>query len=179
MRIVAFIPVVFISSILIAQENVMSVRAGLIGAWFQYENAVADLGVVDYELGYVYGLYGNSTKVDFVSTTTISIEPKWYYNLNRRDKKGKNITNNTGNYFSLEFLYIPNWLTSSNVQTQPFQEPGVAISYSFVPKYGFRRSFSDKFNFEFAFGVGQTWYEDQSSVTQAALDVKFGYIIGQ
>ena len=168
--------ILLFASGLYAQENVKSVRAGLLGVWFQYENAISELGVMDYEIGYIGGLYGSGNKVNVVFTTALSIEPKWYYNLNRRLKKEKNTRNNTGNYLSVEFQYIPNWLTSTNVRTQPFEDPGVAISYTFVPKYGFRRSFSDKFNFEFAFGIGNTWYEDQSSEIAAALDIKFGYI---
>ncbi len=42
-------------------------------------------------------------------TPVITAEPRWYYNLNKRVSKSKNIEGNSGNFISLKTSYHPDW----------------------------------------------------------------------
>ena len=80
----------------------------------------------------------------------LSIEPRYYLNLNRRSQKGKRIDGNSGNYLSLYTCFQPGFgITSGNVDLFP-------ATY-IIPTYGLRRNMGKRFNFEVAFGVGYGW----------------------
>jgi hypothetical protein len=78
------------------------------------------------------------------------VEPRYYYNLKRRNNKGKRIDGNSGNYLSLNFGYNSDFIISSSDVTL---FPGISM----IPMYGIRRNIGQRFNFEFAFGLGYQW----------------------
>ncbi len=102
----------------------------------------------------------------------ISLIPKYYYNLNRRLEKEKNIKNNSGNYLALDITYTPNWFVISNVK-------GIEVNemISFVPTWGLRRNFAKNFNYEFKAGLGIGKILQKGYATQAVpeLSFKIGY----
>ncbi|HFS67123.1 MAG TPA: hypothetical protein ENK67_02820 [Flavobacteriia bacterium] len=53
---------------------------------------------------------GTNNKVDYIFTSIISAEPRYYYNFNKRIEKGKKILNNSTNYISAELFYVPDIL---------------------------------------------------------------------
>ncbi|HLW15693.1 MAG TPA: hypothetical protein VKX30_09380 [Flavobacteriaceae bacterium] len=102
--------------------------------------------------------------------TSIRAEPRYYYNLSKRDSKGKSTSNNAGSYLGLELSYLPDLLTSTN-------RKGVDVSkaLNLIPKYGLRRNISSVVSFEFAFGVGYAWGEHNVNGTAVALDLRFDF----
>lgn len=82
----------------IAQDTIASVeksnfgiQTGLIGLWgfneYKLSNPISLRSEIGVQLGF-------STGYDKTYTTifpSLSIEPRWYYNLNKRLRKGKNI----------------------------------------------------------------------------------------
>jgi hypothetical protein len=39
----------------------------------------------------------------------LTLEPRYYYNLENRNSRGKKTSKNSGNYFSLKTSYHPDW----------------------------------------------------------------------
>lgn len=73
----------------------------------------------------------------------------FYYNLDRRENLGKDMSRNSGNYFSLRTLY---GFTESELYNS---NNNIELSNTFViaPKYGIKRAFGKNFFYEFAFGL--------------------------
>jgi hypothetical protein len=92
-----------------------------------------------------------------------TIEPRWYYNLNKRRANGKSGNNLLGNYLSFEMLY----------QNQSFKKhhfdntfaPFHIESLTFTPLWGTQQQFSKRlfYDFKLGWGVrtsqeGKKWY---------------------
>lgn len=82
-------------------------------------------------------------------TPFLTLEPRWYYSLDRRKRLGKKTYNNSSNYISLETSYISN--KTPLINNGDFD---VVSAITIIPKYGIRRAFAKHFNYEFSAGVG-------------------------
>ncbi len=141
------------------ENNLWGATIGLVEGKLQYETKLTRLSTVRFEAGldlltYSYTTYySNSTfkeKTGSLIAPTLTIEPIFYYNLDRRSRLGKNISKNTGNYFSLRtfFAFAENEISNSN------KEFTISNALIIIPKYGIRRSFAKQFFYEFGFGIG-------------------------
>ncbi len=149
-------------------EDLFGFKIGAVGAWINYEKSLTKKFTLNGEIGYEGGfLKGTDNDLDYIFTSTISLEPKYYYNILNRKSKNKNINKNAANYFGSEFCYVPNWLTSTNRNGVEVQE-----SFLIVPKYGLRRSLSKKLSFEFAFGIGYILNKNSSDNITYVLDLR-------
>lgn len=86
---------------------------------------------------------GNGT----VFNPNLRLEPRYYYNLEKREKKEKDISNNSGKFLSIAINYRPDIVVFSNNKNL-----GTVASYSIVPKWGIRRSLGRNFNYEAGLG---------------------------
>jgi len=150
-----------------AQENEAkpSVENNLWGAtiWvvegkLHYETKLTRLSTLRLETGVELLSYtstnfdGNTLKekTESILSPSITAEPLFYYNLDRRVRLGKNINKNTGNYFAIKtsFMFNESDLYNSNNNRK------VSNSFIITPKYGFKRNFSEQFCYELGFGIG-------------------------
>ncbi len=109
----------------------------------------------------------------FAFFPSISLQPKYYYNLKKRNEKGKNTAHNSGNYIGLQLGYTPDWFTISN-----YDHFTMYNQVHLVPTFGIRRSFTKSFNYEFKVGLGygSTFgYENNQSGAVIDLGMKIGY----
>lgn len=94
------------------------------------------------------GYFNNSSQWEVIPY--LNVEPRYYYNLNRRHQKRKRIDNNSGNYLSLFVCFQPGFgITSKNNDLFP--------AIYFIPTYGLRRNIGKHFNYEAALGFGYGW----------------------
>ncbi len=106
------------------------------------------------EIGFGFGWSGG----DWAVMPTLIVEPRYYYNLKRRQKLNKQIRNNSGNYLSAALGYTNGKLAISS------QGVEVHSTFNIIPMYGLRRNIGNDFNFEFAFGIGYGWtFKDYTS----------------
>ena len=106
------------------------------------------------EVGFDLGLFDTFLipgDVQTIWVPVISLEPRWYYNLNRRIRKGKRITRNTGNFLSLSVTYHPD-LFVLNINDP--RDIRIRDQIAIVPTYGLRRSLGKHFSYEFGIGFG-------------------------
>jgi hypothetical protein len=95
----------------------------------------------------------NNPEIEDQTTTIfapyVTLEPRWYYGLDRRSKLGRNTTNNSSNYISLKTSFI-----SSKTPIIKNGDFDVVSAIMIVPMYGIRRSFAKNFNYQFSGGYG-------------------------
>jgi hypothetical protein len=88
-----------------------------------------------------------------------NLSGRYYYNLEERQKKGKSILYNSGNYLALSVVYqtgvlSPDWPDKLD-QKQSYLSAG--------PVWGFQRTFKDNFHINIDLGFG--YYKAKSPVT--------------
>ncbi len=99
-----------------------------------------------------YSRIGYQPSVGFVSRLEIAAEPRWYYNLKKRNRKNKNTANNSASFISLRAIFTPNWLHISNIDTEFNSYNEIAL----IPTFGLRRTWWNHFDFE----LGLAWGMD-------------------
>ncbi|MDN3596569.1 hypothetical protein [Zunongwangia endophytica] len=158
------------------EESLFGVQTGFLGIWGYNELRLADQLTLRSEIGFNAGIWGGSSysnTFNYIFTPTITIEPRWYYNLKKRADKGRRTWNNGANFLSLETSLHPDLFTISN-----HDNVAVTNTIAFIPKWGIKRNIGQHFGFEIA--VGPLGYrinldDTRNSGTTATLDLKIGY----
>jgi len=144
-------------SMMNAQENSVKknsffgIQAGLFGANLYNETLLSKEFALRSEINFEASIWGGDlySKTGFALAPELSILPKWYYSLSKRENKGKNSNYNSANYISARVGFTPDWFVISNVD-------GIKVNpmLSIVPTWGLRRNFAKNFNYEFQVGLG-------------------------
>jgi len=87
----------------------------------------------------------------YIISPFLDLQEKWFYNLNKRVNKGKNIENNSGNFFSLRFITRGNSIAENINRTSNFD-------FAIGPTWGLQRKYGN--HFHFLFDVGPQYYFD-------------------
>lgn len=157
------------------ESRLTEAQAGILGAYFHQERLVSKRTTADLGLGLDGQIIsnGNGTLVMFVPV--LSAEPKFYYNINKREAKGKRVDNNSANYFSLDVKHHPNWFVLSNGHVD------VIPDLSLLASWGLRRAIGQHFSFQFAVGFGRYWVFDGLTYSANSLELKlrFGYVFSR
>ena len=132
------------------------------------------------ELGLDSGIIGNSIydETNFLMTPVLTLEPKWYYNLNKRVANARDINNNSGNFFSIKLSYNPDWFVISSSKNIDLLK-----QFSIIPSWGIRRNLGKHFNYETGFGIGYRYIFNEhdgtknniSNETAINLHLRIGY----
>ncbi len=164
------------------EKSVYGVQVGVLGFWAHHEAKLQNTISLRTEVGFDTGLFSSNsdysgTDVGVVFIPSISLEPRFYYNLQKRLDKGKNITKNSGNFIGLRLNYRPDWFTLSNVG-----KTSVADNVAIIPKWGVRRTLWNHFTYELGAGVGyrkyflkQYGYSDNPGEVAVDLHMRLGY----
>lgn len=150
-----------------------------IGLAYSYEYTFAPRATLVFSAGssYAYGKvlglkmdsdygFSFSTKDYHLVTGDIAIEPRFYYNLQKRHRKGKRTFGNSGGYLSANFDYsFPIAITNGWK---------AASIYTITPYWGFRRVWKH-FLFDLAGGVGYSGSTNGTSNIHPALKIGLGY----
>jgi hypothetical protein len=153
-----------LASCLFAQEkatDLFNTNIKFIGIGIQYEKSLSynftAVGTIDYIGGFSYTTDWNGEgDLNYIFTTSLNLEGRYYYNFDRRISKGKNTKNNSANYIALKGIYIPDLFTSASDNKTVDPQGSVVINY------GLKRSFSKNFFYEFYTGLGIAFYQDKN-----------------
>lgn len=98
------------------ERSTTGIQVGFLGVWAHNEARLANNLALRSEVGISTGTLGGGLhKETWVFMTPMFIlEPKLYYNLDQRSLKSKDISGNSGNFFSLRTTYFPDWFVISN-----------------------------------------------------------------
>jgi len=159
------------------EKSFSGVQIGLFGTGIYNELRLADKIALRGQFGFSLGIFdGNYDETGFILYPEISFEPKWYYNLEKRVRKNKNIKNNGANFCSLNITYAPDWFVIPHHNNLTIYK-----TLSIIPTWGFRRNFWDNFNYEFRIGLGykvsfeKSQYVDNITGVVVDLGFKIGY----
>lgn len=136
------------------ESSIYGVQTGFLGAWVYNESKLSDEIALRTELGLDAHIFASSflNRTGFILAPTINLEPRWYYNLNKRVNKSRRTANNSGNFLSLKGTYRPNLFTISN-----YENTYVIPNISVIPTWGIRRHIGRHFNYEAGIGIGYNY----------------------
>jgi len=159
------------------EKSNYGIQIGVLGVWGYNESKLSNQIVLRSELGLDSGFFGGSfyPKSGYIITPVIILEPKWYYNLEKRVSKSKNISGNSGNFISLKISYNPDWFVISN-----YDNLRVINQVSIIPTWGIRRNMGNHFNYEAGVGLGYIFtksagYLNDKSDAVLNLHLRVGY----
>lgn len=141
-------------------ESLNSIKLGIDGLHYSYEQKLARQITLNFEVGGSIGL--TSEKVYF--TPTLMVEPRLYYNLNKRFREGR-FSNNSAGFFCL----------TSGIFLNSIFDKEEESSFFIVPKWGFRSSLSDHFIFEMMLGGG-VLLNNKGAKFLPGINLRFGYV---
>ncbi|WP_052158137.1 hypothetical protein [Lacinutrix jangbogonensis] len=150
------------------EKSVFGIQTGILGIWAHNEAKLSNTIVLRSELGVELGFYSSSLINDsgVFAVPSITLEPRWYYNLNKRVKKSRRIDGNSGNFVSIRINYHPDLLLTSLKDNYNF-----ISDLSIVPTWGIRRSIGKHFNYETAIGIGYIKYFEEANTIFDQADV--------
>lgn len=133
------------------EQSTYGIQTGFLGLWVHNETKLSNAMVLRSEIGLDSGIWGGDfyNGTGFLMTPVLSLEPKLYYNLNKRVSKSKRIDGNSGNFISLKTSYHPDWFVISNKDNI-----SVISDISVIPTWGIRRNIGNHFNYETGVGMG-------------------------
>ena len=160
------------------EKSTFGIQTGWFGIWLYNEAKLSNRLVLRSELGlsgeyYLNGYYENTW---FLVGPSLTLEPKWYYNIKRRNDNGKSIVSNCANSLSLNTKYIPDWFTESNNDDLTFFN-----QISIIPTWGLRRNIGHHFNYEIGSGIGYRYIfkpsTNQGNKSELAVNIhlRIGY----
>lgn len=156
------------------EKSIYGVQTGFLGLWIHNESRLSNQFALRSELGLDYGFSSNSNDNSFVLIPNIRLEPRWYYNIEKRNKKGKSILKNSGNFVAVNFNYNPDWFAITNIENA-----NVISTLAIVTKWGIKRTYGKHFTFETGIGLGPLIYLEDfiGDKSDVALDLhlRLGY----
>lgn len=161
------------------EKSTYGIQTGILGIWAHREVKLSNEIALRAELGLDAGIWGGSfyPKTGFLMTPVIRLEPRWYYNLEKRQSKSKNISGNSGNFLTIQTSYHPNWFTISN-----YDNVKIADQISIIPTWGIKRNIGRHFTYETGIGIGYRYifaksvgYSKNEGETAANLYLRIGY----
>ena len=161
------------------EKSTYGIQTGFLGIWVHNESKLSNSISLRTEIGFDSGIWGGDfyDGTGFLMTPVITLEPRLYYNLNKRIKKSRRIDANSGNFISLKTSYHPDWFVISNTDNV-----SVLSDISIVPTWGIRRNIGKHFTYETGIGIGYRYIfakpagflENESEAT-ANLHLRIGY----
>lgn len=148
------------------EKSIYGIQTGFLGAWLYNESRLSNQFALrsqvgfDFRIGGVREFESFGPNEDFYGILHLSLEPRWYYNLVKRVKKGKTIDRNSGNFVAL--------FASTNLESVSFTNNDRIQSLDqirLVPKWGIRRSLGKNFNYEAGFGIGYAFFLNNTERT--------------
>lgn len=164
-----------IDSANMVKSKQLKINASIIGLSISYEKSISRNLTINYEAGLSYSFYVGGgalygKRFGYELSPIFSIENRWYYNLNERYRKGKKITNNSGNFLSIKAGYRASPITSKNL----YDNPALVI----IPAWGIQRNIGKKISFELAPGYAFILDTQRNEWSKSInLSIKFGYIL--
>lgn len=143
------------------EKSLYGIQTGPIGIWGYNETKLTNSIALRSEIGIVAGLStgSNYSGTYFVIAPNISLAPRWYYNLKKRESKSKRIDGNSGNFVSLKTTYQTDLELASNDDNVD-----LISDITIVPTWGIKRNIGSHFNYEAGFGIGYIHYFKKDNV---------------
>ena len=160
------------------EKSMFNIQAGATGVWVSHEGRLGNEFALRTEIGIDLWTFTSSNDNDYnYMLPSITLEPRWYYNIEKRAEKGKYTANNSANFLTVSVEYLSGGLGIGKDNGLDLPE-----ILTVIPKWGIRRAISkSNFNYELGAGLGYQAYiannDDMKSDSDVGFDlhVRFGY----
>lgn len=132
------------------EKSTFGIQVGAVGVWVYNESKLTKTLALRSEFG-LRCKFIDYTDGSLYLAPGITLEPRWYYNLNKRSSNEKNIVCNSANFLSIQISFIPDWFI---IPIIPTHYPTLNNQISVMPTWGIRRNIGNHFNFEAGLGIG-------------------------
>lgn len=155
-------------------KSLTKLDLGFGGVGFSYEPRLSNKMTIDLSAGVGGGYSVSEDRVDYrwdllQPSIYFIVNPKLYYNRQRRINKGKSVLNNSGNYFGLRIKYTTESISSGNY----YARDAALVNLH----WGMQRAVGKKWIFNAHAGLGYAGDIGTGFGTPyPALDVKFAYL---
>ncbi|MGY6649378.1 hypothetical protein [Wenyingzhuangia sp. IMCC45574] len=131
-------------------KNMYNIQTGF-GLWANNETRLSPEVALRSEVGFSGGYRQSFDKSTLAFVPGLSLEPRWYFNLKKRAKKGKDISFNSANYWSVKaFLISDSFVIATNDDLTVLDNDRLHLTAN----WGLKRNFSEHWNYEFGIGFG-------------------------
>ncbi len=130
------------------EKSIFGIQIGLLGIWTHNELKLSNQIALRSEIG-----FGGLNTLQLTEPMLV-LEPRWYYNLNKRTHKNKRVDGNSGNYISIRARYYLSAITADDKHN---------ISHMLAPTWGIRRNIGRHFNYEVGLGMGLGHFYDDDN----------------
>jgi len=150
------------------EKSIYGFQTGFLGAWLYNESRLSSKFALRSQVGFDFRIAGvghfefAGPNEDIYGILHLSIEPRWYYNLDKRIKKDKTIGRNSGNFLSLYVLGNLDGVSFTNND-----ELRSIDQIKITPKWGIRRSLGKYLNYEAGIGLGYVHYINSNSLNNS------------
>ena len=155
------------------EKSVTSIQTGVLGIWVNNESRLTNHIALRTEAG----LGTVAEDIIYILTPTLSVEPRYYYNLESRLAMNKTTEHNCGNFWALNVRYFPDWKVFGALEKSTIMD-----QINIIPKWGIRRPLGQHFNYEAGLGLGvkhifRKKYGYSEDKNDAAIDIhlRVGY----
>lgn len=139
-------------------RSLANIQLGIVGAYVSYEARLSNQFALRTEVGLASNLY--SRIGEGYLTPNITVEPRWYYNIEKRGRLNKRTRNNSANFATLAVTYYDAVYRIYGGDDDDY----VPLQIAFLPKYGLRRNIgSTNLNYEVALGIGYLLFLDDAT----------------
>ncbi|MFS4418118.1 hypothetical protein [Maribacter sp. 2307ULW6-5] len=163
------------------EKSIYGLQTGVLGVWAHHERGLGNALALRVEVGLDAGLFGGSLFYDdgtgYLLIPSITLEPRWYYNLQKRAGRSRNTDHNGGNFLSLKTTYLPDWFVISN-----YDNINVVNQVMMIPTWGIKRNLGAHFNYELGLGIGYRYtfaksagFSENEGDVAANLHLRIGY----
>ena len=143
------------------EKSTFGIQTGFLGVWAHNESKLSNSIALRSELGLGAAIFGGNFvgKKGFIMVPAITLEPRWYYNLNKRVDKNRRVDGYSGNFLSIKTTYHPDIVLGS------LRDNVVFISdISIIPTWGIRRNVGKHFTYETGIGIGYVHYFEDENI---------------
>ncbi|WP_179339649.1 hypothetical protein [Winogradskyella ludwigii] len=143
------------------EQSTFGIQTGLFGIWGHNESKLTNSIALRSELGLDAAIFSEnfSGSRGFVLVPAITVEPRWYYNLNKRVSKSRRIDGNSGNFIAIKTTYHPDLVIGSVADNLNF-----ISDISIIPTWGIRRNVGKHFSYETGIGLGYVHFIKEKNV---------------
>lgn len=147
-------------------------KINILDPGFSFEYGLTTNSTLNSEVGLGLGFsYSDYYGSSFIAYPFIQEEYRYYYNFERRIRKGKNISRNSGNFIGFNASYLFKPITN---QQQNFIESTEIKAF-----YGLQRTYKKGFNLSLHMGVGYVIANSDDEGFAPYLRFTMGWVLGK
>jgi hypothetical protein len=134
------------------EDRIWGLNLGVANLTGYGEYKLSDHTTLRGELSLAFGFQASRGNFYYAIGPVAVIEPRWYYNLDKRSFKMKRVEGNSGNFLALQVDFVTESLIYSNEKRSSVYRD-INDVLSFIPMWGMRRQYNH-FAWEIGLGAG-------------------------